>query len=99
MNIDRSCNHLIPVCGSKRNSSAFTVTVTSDYYFTETAPITVVSARDRTMKGFFADGLCVRSPMRSGRVAIRSRSAMETESAITVRVSATASMDSDRWTI
>jgi len=44
VNIDKACNHLVPVCGAVKNSSAFTVSVTSDYFYTETFPITVSNA-------------------------------------------------------
>ena len=44
VNIDRACNHLVPVCGAKKNSSDFTVTVTSDYFNTDITPVTVVSS-------------------------------------------------------
>ena len=44
VNIDKGCNHLVPVCGAMKNSSAFTVTVNSDFFYTETFPITVVTS-------------------------------------------------------
>lgn len=42
VNIDRGCNHLVPVCGATKNNSAFTVTVSSDYFYSTTTPVTVV---------------------------------------------------------
>ena len=99
VNIDRACNHLVPVCGSKVNSSAFTVTVSSDYFYTESAPITVVrffkltTCIDPTFIAYliYWINFILCSQIRLGQGVTRWTNVMETVFAIIVWANATAS--------